>query len=179
MRVLWTKAGKLLPVDTGGKIRSYNLLQHLAEWHELTVLSYYGERRDLEYEREIEDRFPGAETVWTGAPDASVLHYARHILSPAPYAVTKFTSPGVRRLIGGWMAERRFDVAVCDFLSASLNFPPGAAHPVRAVPAQRGIGAVAQAGRARAERAEASRIFDRGAQDGAIRTGRRSRDSPT
>ena len=24
MRVLWTKAGKLLPVDTGGKIRSYN-----------------------------------------------------------------------------------------------------------------------------------------------------------
>src|SRR5512145_3151501 len=28
MRVLWTKAGKLLPVDTGGKIRSYNLLRH-------------------------------------------------------------------------------------------------------------------------------------------------------
>ena len=81
------------------------------------------------YEREIEDRFPGAETVWTGAPDASVLHYVRHILSPAPYAVTKFTAPGVRRLIGRWMAERRFDVAVCDFLSASLNFPPAPLTP--------------------------------------------------
>ena len=46
MRVLWVKAGKLLPVDTGGKIRSYNLLRHLAAWRDLVVLSYYGGRRD-------------------------------------------------------------------------------------------------------------------------------------
>ena len=87
-----------------------------------------------------------------------------------PYAVTKFTSPGVRRLIGRWLADRRFDVAVCDFLSASLNFPRRR-HSVRAVPAQRGVGALAPAGRARAERAEAPRLFDRSAQDGAIRAG--------
>jgi glycosyltransferase involved in cell wall biosynthesis len=37
--------------------------------------------------------------------------------------VTKFTAPEVQRLLAGWLAERRFDVAVCDFLSASLNFP--------------------------------------------------------
>src|SRR5688572_7413894 len=30
VRILWVKAGKILPVDTGGKIRSFNLLRHLA-----------------------------------------------------------------------------------------------------------------------------------------------------
>lgn len=123
MHVLWVKAGKLLPVDTGGKIRSYNLLRHLAARHDVVLLSHYGGEQDLSYESEIRTHFPGAEVVWTGTPLASRRHYLRHALSPAPYAVTKFTSPKVRRLVAGWLAERRFDVAVCDFLSTSLNFP--------------------------------------------------------
>jgi hypothetical protein len=39
MKILWVKAGKLLPVDTGGKIRSFNILRHLAKSHEVTLLS--------------------------------------------------------------------------------------------------------------------------------------------
>lgn len=127
MRILWVKAGKLLPVDTGGKIRSYNLLRQLAARHETVLLSYYGGRRDEAYEREIAEHLPGAETVHTDTPDggalAQGLHYAARLPHPAPYAVTKFTSPRVRKLVTRWLAERRFDVAVCDFLSASLNFP--------------------------------------------------------
>ena len=53
MRILWVKAGKLLPVDTGGKIRSYNLLRHLARNHPVTLLSYYGGQRDSSYEKAI------------------------------------------------------------------------------------------------------------------------------
>jgi len=37
--------------------------------------------------------------------------------------VTKFTARSVRHLLSEWLSERRFGVAVCDFLSASLNFP--------------------------------------------------------
>src|SRR5437764_4399390 len=127
MRILWVKAGKLLPVDTGGKIRSYNLLRQLAARHETVLLSYYGGARDADYEEEIARQLPGALTVHTAAPDsgslARGLDYLRRLPSSAPYAVTKFTSPKVRRLIREWDAARRFDVAVCDFLSASLNFP--------------------------------------------------------
>ena len=126
MRILWVKAGKLLPVDTGGKIRSYNLLRRLADRHDVTLLSYYGGKRDTWYEDEAQRKFPGAVTLATTAPESAsavVLDYARHVLAPAPYAVTKFTSSRVRRLISDWYRERRFDVAVCDFLSASLNFP--------------------------------------------------------
>jgi polysaccharide biosynthesis protein PslH len=129
MRVLWVKAGKLLPVDTGGKIRSYNLLRQLNARHELVLLSYYGEARDPAYETEIRAHFPHAETICTGIPSTSALHYATHVASSAPYAVTKFSSPLVRNQISIWLNDGRFDVAVCDFLSASLNFPRAAATP--------------------------------------------------
>jgi polysaccharide biosynthesis protein PslH len=127
MRILWVKAGKLLPVDTGGKIRSYNLLRQLAARHETVLLSYYGGARDGAYEHEIEEQLPGAVTIHTGAPargSASLaLDYLRRFPSSAPYAVSKFYSKEVRRLVAAWDDERRFDVFVCDFLSASLNFP--------------------------------------------------------
>ena len=126
MRILWVTAGKLLPVDTGGKIRSYNLLRHLAARNDLTLLSCYGGRPDVGYQDAIRVHFTGAESMCTHGPEdgaASRLHYLRHFLSSAPYAVTRFTSPHVRKRIARWFDERRFDVAVCEFLSASLNFP--------------------------------------------------------
>lgn len=127
MRILWVKAGKLLPVDTGGKIRSYNLLRQLAARHETVLLSYYGGPRDDAYERELKTLLPDAVAVNTRAPDGKPLlqafDYLRRLSSNAPYAVRKFTSPEVQHLLRDWMSDRRFDVAVCDFLSASLNFP--------------------------------------------------------
>ncbi len=127
MKILWVKAGKLLPVDTGGKIRSYNILRFLARSHSVTLLSYYGGRRDLQYEADIRGDLPGAEAIYTAAPDSTPLEqgldYLRRLPRSAPYAVSKFTHPAVAKTIRGWMEEGHFEVAVCDFLSASLNFP--------------------------------------------------------
>lgn len=127
MKILWVKAGKILPVDTGGKIRSYNLLRELARNHEVTLLSYYDGARDEVYETEIESRLPGAHCINTGKSEVSIaaraLDYLQHLPSNAPYAVTKFTTAAVKRTVREWLDAGRFDVAVCDFLSASLNFP--------------------------------------------------------
>jgi polysaccharide biosynthesis protein PslH len=126
VRILWVKAGKILPVDTGGKIRSFNLLRQLAARHATTLLSYYAGSRDLKYEESLAKALPGAVPVPTGGPVSyvgTVLDYVRHTASPAPYAVTKFTSARARQMIADWMREGRFDVMVCDFLSASLTFP--------------------------------------------------------
>ena len=123
MKTLWVKAGKLLPVDTGGKIRSFNILRELATAHEVTPLTYYGGKRDEDYERDIRARFPGAVTIHTAAPDGGALDYLRRLPRRAPYAVTKFHAPAVEQWLRQALAERRFDVAVCDFLSATLNFP--------------------------------------------------------
>jgi polysaccharide biosynthesis protein PslH len=126
MKILWVKAGKLLPVDTGGKIRSFNILRHLARKNEVTLLSYYGGERDFAYEAAILEQMPGAYTIHTAAPEGTLsqsIDYIWQLSSRTPYAVQKFTDRQVKRVVTQWLNEKRFDVAVCDFLSASLNFP--------------------------------------------------------
>jgi glycosyltransferase involved in cell wall biosynthesis len=127
VRILWVKAGKLLPVDTGGKIRSYNILRHLARNHDVTLLSYFGGKKDSVYETEIQRELPGALTICTGAPDGSALaqsaDYIRRVFQSAPFAVSKFTHSAVQQALKSSAGAKQFDVAVCDFLSASLNFP--------------------------------------------------------
>ena len=129
MRVLWVKGGKLLPVDTGGKIRSYNILRRLGmdKDHEVTLLSYYGGRRDPDYERALPKQFPRAHVVYTAAPESEglrgVLDYLYRLPRLAPYSVSKFTHAAVRELVRSQLASGNFDVAVCDFLAPSLNFP--------------------------------------------------------
>ncbi len=134
MKILWVKTGKLLPVDTGGKIRSYNILRKLAGRHELTFLSYYGGRRDEAYEREICEHLTGTKVIYTATRDATTLErnllYLRRLPSRAPFGVTKFLSHEVQRLLAQWLNEGRFDVAVCDFLGSTLNFPRKSATPV-------------------------------------------------
>lgn len=127
MRILWVKAGKLLPVDTGGKIRSYNILRELARNQDVTLLSYYGGLRDANYETEIQRKFPGTQTIYTGNTDASFaresLYYIARIFESAPFAVSKHTHKIVHEAVALRLDKDQFDVGVCDFLAASGNFP--------------------------------------------------------
>ena len=127
MRILWVKPGKLLPLDTGGKLRTYNILRHLAASHDLTYLSYYNGKRDERYETEVQRELPGTISVAAGKDPRKGarrhLDYVLHLSSAAPYAVSQFVDPQVQKLLSEWIPQRRFDVAVCDFLSSTLNFP--------------------------------------------------------
>src|SRR5688500_3181242 len=127
MRILWVKNGRILPVDTGGKIRSFNLLRQLAAQHDVVMLSYYDGEQDPEYERALSRALPGAITIATGTPAGSLAaqaaRYISHTFKRAPFSVTKFTHDVVRRRVAELLRSGRFDVAVCDFLAASLNFP--------------------------------------------------------
>jgi glycosyltransferase involved in cell wall biosynthesis len=127
MRILWVKADKLLPVENGGNIRTYHVLRYLATRHELTFYSYYAGKPDPMYERELERQLPGSIAVCTGKNELSGvargIDYVAHLGAAAPYAVSRFAHAGVREQLGGWFHEERFDVAVCDFLDAAVNFP--------------------------------------------------------
>lgn len=133
MKILWVKPGKLLPLDTGGKLRTYNILRHLSATHDLTYVSHYGGQLDDAYEREILTHLPGTICLNTGARDStsinSQLDYLRQLPWSAPYTVSKFTAPEVQKLLAEWIPQRRFDVAVCDFLASTLNFPKALSTP--------------------------------------------------
>src|SRR5215468_10434883 len=133
MKILWVKPGKILPLDTGGKLRTYNILRHLSASHELTYLSYYAGARDDAYEREVPTHIPGTMCVHTPARELKGmrrhLDYVLQIAGHAPYAISRFADPQVKRLLQEWIPDRRFDVAVCDFLMSTLNFPRALATP--------------------------------------------------
>jgi polysaccharide biosynthesis protein PslH len=126
MKILWVKAGKLLPVDTGGKIRSFNILRRLSKDHDLKLISYYGGRRDPDYEAALPKQFPGSEIVYTAIADSGllgILDYLYRLPRFTPYSVSKFTHGAVCQLVASRLSSGEFDVAICDFLHASLNFP--------------------------------------------------------
>jgi glycosyltransferase involved in cell wall biosynthesis len=135
MKILWVKHGKLFPVDAGGKIRTYHILRHLASRHDLTFASSYSGKEDRAYEAELRSNFPHCFSTCTEAPDDSddvglqARHYLARAAKLAPYAVTKFTSPRIRQIVKEKLDRHEFDVAVCDFLAVSLDFPKTLAIP--------------------------------------------------
>ena len=40
MRILWLKSDLLLPLDKGGKLRTWHLMRHLAARHDITYLAF-------------------------------------------------------------------------------------------------------------------------------------------
>jgi len=134
VRILWVKAGKLLPVDTGGKIRSYCILKELSRCHQVTLLSYHNGVRDETYENAIRLEFPGCRCICTGLPDSNTigksLHYLRNAFRRVPFAVSRFNTRQVVREVTACVCTGAFDVVVCDFLAASLNFQDTGKTPV-------------------------------------------------
>ncbi len=127
MKILWVKANKILPLSSGGDIRSYYIARRLASQHELAFLSYYDGPQDSSYEAELKSQFPSAMAICTGKRQGSTLargmDYVWRALKQTPYAVSRFECERVRELISTWFEERRVDLAVCDFLDAAVNFP--------------------------------------------------------
>jgi len=126
VRILWVKANKLLPVHSGGDLRSYHLARQLASAHELTFLSYYDGSPDPSYERDLAEHFPGAVCICTGKSEsglARLVEYICHVGKAAPFAVSRFHNHEVQRQIDACFSSGRFDVAICDFLDAAINFP--------------------------------------------------------
>jgi polysaccharide biosynthesis protein PslH len=127
MKILWVKADKLLPVQNGGNIRTYHVLRYLSESHQLTFYSYYAGAPDPDYENQLQRQLPGAVALCTGKPELSGaargLDYLAHLRAQPPYAVSRFAHPKVQKQLQSWFREQSFDVAVCDFLDAAVNFP--------------------------------------------------------
>ena len=134
MRILWIKANKLLPVSSGGDIRSYHIARRLAQQHQLVFLSYYEGPEDRAYAAELQKHFPGSVAICTGRGSArslaGAIEYVGSVFHPAPFSVNRFATRAVKNYIQSLFAEKRFDVVVCDFLDAAINIPANVAVPV-------------------------------------------------
>jgi sugar transferase (PEP-CTERM/EpsH1 system associated) len=126
MKILWVKAGGLVPPDTGGKIRSYNILRELAHWHSVTFFSFYAEH-DNDSHPELKNVFDRVVCLPLRLPPpkspAELLNYGLRLFSSQPYSITKYCRPEVRRRLRTLLDEESFDVILCDFMAAAGVIP--------------------------------------------------------
>jgi sugar transferase (PEP-CTERM/EpsH1 system associated) len=127
MRILWLKSDLLLPLDKGGKLRTWHLMRHLAKHHAITYLAFAEPgtpQADIDGMKEVAAR---VETVTRTDPRKGSWRFyadaAMHLVDPLPYAVAKYRSREYRRRLQALIAGQRFDVIVCDFLFPAVNLP--------------------------------------------------------
>jgi sugar transferase (PEP-CTERM/EpsH1 system associated) len=127
MRILWLKTDLLLPLDKGGKLRTWHLMRHLAKQHEITYLAFAEPdqpRADVTGMREVAAR---VDTVTRSEPAKGTWRFyadaAMHLVDPLPYAVGKYRSTEFRQRLDALLAEIAFDLIVCDFLFPAVNLP--------------------------------------------------------
>src|SRR5436190_17687098 len=135
MRLLWLKSDLLLPLDKGGKLRTWHLMRHLARRHEITYLSFAEtDPTACDCQERVQSLVAGMREVAADVvtiprlepPKGSWRFYfdaALHVLDPLPYAVGKYRSSAFRRRLDELLRERRFDLVVCDFLFPAVNLP--------------------------------------------------------
>jgi polysaccharide biosynthesis protein PslH len=126
MKILWVKAGGLVPPDTGGKIRSYNILRHLAEDHAVTFFTFYAAHWN-DIHAELSQLFHRSIPIPMDLPPprgaAELLDYATQLFSREPYNLSKYCRPFVGKKLQALLAEEQYDVILCDFLSAAGVIP--------------------------------------------------------
>ncbi|MGE3275483.1 MAG: glycosyltransferase [Vicinamibacterales bacterium] len=134
MRILWLKSDLLLPLDKGGKLRTWHLMKQLAARHEVTYLAFAAPdepQAHIEGMHEVADRVEVVPRI--EAPKGSLRFYARaarHLADPLPYAVGQYRSAAYRRRIEQLLATETFDLVVADFLCSAVNLPKRLPCPV-------------------------------------------------
>jgi glycosyltransferase involved in cell wall biosynthesis len=126
MKIFWIKQGPLLPLDSGGKIRTWNILKELGKQHEITALSFFPDHVHPAHD-DAERHLARLISMPADMPRKYSLRYRlaylRNLTSPVPYVVRYYEVPQVRERVRELLAEGNFDVAVCDFLFPCLNLP--------------------------------------------------------
>jgi len=118
MKICWIKAGGLVPLDFGGRIRSFQMVKALAERHDVTLVTFYREQVDDPHPqlksmfRElvlVPQRLPEPRTI------GDLLLYAKTFTSGLPHSMAKYYTPALRQKVQD-VLRREFDVIVCDFV---------------------------------------------------------------
>jgi polysaccharide biosynthesis protein PslH len=127
MRILWVKAGGLLPLDTGGKIRSYQILKNLATNNSVTLFTFYPEHADDQH-FQLREIFEDViccplpiPVVARGLRDR--VGYLANLLNRQPYSISKYSNRATARKLHDLVRARNYDVLICDFIFAGGDFP--------------------------------------------------------
>jgi glycosyltransferase involved in cell wall biosynthesis len=126
MDILWLKTGPLHPLDTGGKLRTYNMLRQLHKRHQVTYLSHFPEGTDDDVQV-LADEY-SSHHIWVRWRETSkrsptfAWQLVRNLLlSSRPYIIDKYYSEAYVDALRHELEHGGHDLLVCDFPAPSLN----------------------------------------------------------
>lgn len=124
LKILYLHKRPLLPADGGAKIRSLNVVRHLARWHNVTYLcnAAPGDEPSLEAMRQL-----GLDVhalPWDESPRYSWRFYLELLVnqfSRYPFSVAKDYDPKLASRAREMLETDKYDLVVCDFVQMALN----------------------------------------------------------
>ena len=126
MKILWVKAGGLVPPDIGGRIRSYHILKELAKTHTVTLFTFYAAHSgDLHPQLQGEfDRVVYCPLrIATDRGMGELTSFLGNLFSSQPHSVSKYCRPEAVESMRKILQSDQFDVIVCDFIFAAGVIP--------------------------------------------------------
>lgn len=127
MRILWVKIGGLWPKNTGGRLRSFHILDELSRRHRVTLITTHAPeedpdalRRELPFcERVVSvPRTPPKWNTWR-----FVTALLRALRTGLPVDVVRCADRRVREEVERALSSGEIDLCVADFLCAIPNVP--------------------------------------------------------
>lgn len=126
MKILFLSQRFLFPMDTGGKIRTGNILRELSKRTDITIISNVEAAKDTPYLDEVKSLCSKFIAVpWQEKERYTVSFYLRlalQSLSPYPVAVLNDYSRDLAAAVRKELDDSDYDLAICDFLQSTLNF---------------------------------------------------------
>src|SRR6185437_11912677 len=124
MKILFVQNGLLFPTNTGGRIRTLNVVRYLAQWHEVTYVcnvdpaerDWIAPMRDLGLRVEVVPRKPihrNSVRFWW--------RLAANLFSGNPLRISKHYDPRLRRRVFELVRAGSFDLVICDFLHTAKH----------------------------------------------------------
>jgi sugar transferase (PEP-CTERM/EpsH1 system associated) len=128
LRILWLGTGLLLPLDKGGKLRTWHLMKRLAERHAIEFVTFSEPGEPDEHARGMREVAQELHMVPRRARPAKgsaafALEAAGHVVRRLPYAIGSYRSAAYAERVRALLATGRFDLLVCDFLMPVVNVP--------------------------------------------------------
>jgi len=132
LKIIWVKSGGLVPLDHGGRIRSYHIAKELAKRHEVTLFTFYA-REPVDHHSELKSTFSEVIAIPLSiAPAKSFGDYAGYfanLFSSRPYSAAKYCKKEVAKQLREHLLHNQYDAVICDFLLTADVIPWDLAGP--------------------------------------------------
>ena len=119
MRVLFLAGACPYPPNSGGAVRTYNLLKRLCERHEITLVAPCSQNIDLA--KAFDERLKHVTAI--DSPRRSALQSLTSLLSPLPYIVKAHENSVMATAVAQLLSEGMFDLLHCDSISVVQAIP--------------------------------------------------------